>query len=98
MFWEHKCKVLDCDQIAPVITNKSTYFLSWHCHCCDELVVRGGKSNAVYRSRDAERGRETDFADKLIYASVAYIYDCDGLGSLNATVQSKSCYVQIIKI
>lgn len=39
---------------------------------------------------NAERGRETASADRLIHASFANNYDCDGSGSLCSTAQSKS--------
>jgi hypothetical protein len=46
--------------------------------------------------KDAERGRETDFVDKLIHGSIVNHCNSDGLGSLHATVQSS--YLKILKV
>jgi hypothetical protein len=35
---------------------------------------------------------------KLVHAGTACNYDCDGLGSLHATAQSKSSYLKILKV
>jgi hypothetical protein len=45
---------------------------------------------------DAERGRETDFVDKLVHAGVANNYDSVGSGSLHSTEQRKSSYLKIL--
>lgn len=61
-------------------------------------MVGGGKSDAMYRNRERCRKMGTDFVDKVVHASVAYDYNCDGSDSLRATVQSKSCYLKILKV
>jgi hypothetical protein len=45
----------------------------------------------------AERGRETNFVGKLIHSRAASCYCSDGYGSLCATAQSKSNYLNIGK-
>jgi hypothetical protein len=42
--------------------------------------------------------RETDFVDNSVCTSVTNSYDSDGVVSLNATMQSKSNYVNIFEV
>jgi hypothetical protein len=48
--------------------------------------------------KDSERGRHTDFVDKLICAGIAKNHDCDGSVSLDATAQSRMSYLKILKV
>jgi hypothetical protein len=86
--WEYKCEVVNRNQMATIkgcIINLQ----GWHCCCWDGLVVTERKFEVAFiYKKAAERGRETDFVDKLVPASAAWIYDA-GWGSLHATAQSK---------
>jgi hypothetical protein len=42
--------------------------------------------------------RQTDFVDKLIRNSIANNYDSDEVGSMHAIAQSKSNYMQTLKV
>jgi hypothetical protein len=48
------------------------------------------------RERYRKKGRQTLLTSWIVLASNNY--DCDGQGSLHATVQSKSSYMKILKV
>jgi hypothetical protein len=59
---------------------------------------RGSLMPRTETKKMQKEGERTDFVDKMGCASIAYNYDCDELGGLHATMQSKTCYIKICEV